>query len=573
MTFSRLKIIKKRNNSNAEKSAQPSRREIDELTQYSRQRKYRELLVTCESLSQKYPTDPVILNFQGLSYAGLKQFDQALNCYIKALEFKPDYAEAYCNIGIVLNSMRRPTEAIRNFREALNINPGYSAAQCNLGNAFVQIGSFDEAIACYYKALDVEPDSAPIHYNLGVALHTSGKFREATISYRRAIALNPAYATAYNNLGISLRFLGEISEAANCFRKAISISPDFADAHRHLSNTIKFDTHNEDVRAMEKSYAKTDLNEPQKMLLSFALGKAFEDLRQYEKAFEYFQIGNLLKRKTFDFSIDGAMKVIKRINQTFSSDLILHCQGVGLSDHSPIFVVGMPRSGTTLVEQILSSHRDVIGGGELPYLQQVVSSQFKDISDAKLKECILSSSPEKFSEAGKQYIELIRQYSQNAKYITDKTPLNFHLIGMIKLILPQAKIVHCCRDSRDTCMSIYRNYFEVPGNLYAYQLDELGHYYNLYVEQMVHWHSVFPNEIYDIQYEKLIHDQESQTRSLLKYCDLDWDDACLEFHKNKREVQTASATQVRKPLYSNSVELWKRYEKWLGPLLESLEYH
>ena len=221
------------------------------------------------------------------------------------------------------------------------------------------------------------------------------------------------------------------------------------------------------------------------------------------------------------------------------------------------------------MEQILASHPKVYGAGELDCLKQIVSSIFSKIDYAKF---IYNVNQERvdFSGAGNEYIYMIRKHSDTARFITDKMPSNFLRIGMIKLILPNAKVIHCCRDPLDTCVSIFKNYFSLDGNYYAYDLRELGQYYNLYRDLMNHWHSVLPDFIYDIQYEDVVADQEKQSRALLEYCGLEWDDACLEFYRTDRPVRTASAAQVRRPIYKDSVQSWKRYENWLSPLLEVL---
>ena len=230
----------------------------------------------------------------------------------------------------------------------------------------------------------------------------------------------------------------------------------------------------------------------------------------------------------------------------------------------------MPRSGTTLVEQILASHPKVHRAGELNYLHRVVTSRFTKIDDARFAESLNQASTGDFSGAGGEYIRMIRERADSAGFITDKMPLNFHLIGMIKLMLPNAKIIHCCRDPLDTCLSIFKNYFSFDGHYYAYDLDEIGRYYNLYRDLMRHWRHVLPGFIYDIQYENLVAEQEKQSRALLAYCGLEWDDACLEFHKTDRPVQTASSAQVRRPIYKDSVQSWKRYENQLAPLRDVL---
>ena len=306
------------------------------------------------------------------------------------------------------------------------------------------------------------------------------------------------------------------------------------------------------------------------MHLAFGLGKLFEDLRQYEKAFGHFLTGNAIKHGTYEFAIEDVEKYFERLKQLFTKDLFGKNKSAGSSDGKPIFVVGMPRTGTTLVEQVLASHPNVFGAGELDDLNRIVTSHFGAIDDVKFIENINQANTGEFSRAGDDYIGMIRERAETADFITDKMPDNFRLIGMIKLLMPNAKIIHCRRDPRDTCLSIFKTLFTIKGHYYAYDLGLLGQYYNLYRDLMTHWHSVLPGFIYDIHYEDVVADQEPQSRALLAYCGLEWDDACLEFHKTNRPVQTASAAQTRRPMYKDFIQSWKRFEKWLAPLLDEL---
>jgi len=243
---------------------------------------------------------------------------------------------------------------------------------------------------------------------------------------------------------------------------------------------------------------------------------------------------------------------------------------VGSSDETPIFILGMPRSGTTLIEQILASHPEIHGGGERYDLQRNIEAGFGKIGDAAFAVNINQASPDQFSMAGDNYVRGVRDRFIGGRYITDKMPNNFQLIGMIHLMLPNAKIIHCCRDPLDTCLSIFKNLFTADGHYYAYDLTELGRYYGLYGDLMNHWRDMLPGVIHDIHYEDLVMDQESETRALIEFFGLDWDDSCLEFQKTARPVHTTSSVQVRKPIYNDSIQSWKRYENRLSPLREAL---
>ncbi len=338
-------------------------------------------------------------------------------------------------------------------------------------------------------------------------------------------------------------------------------------AYRQLASLKKFSEYDHDVKAMEEAWATPDLSDEQRMQLAFGLGKSFDDLRRYEKAFRFFSAGNDIKRGTYNFSVEHAENNFGMIKKLFTIDMFADHRLAGASDETPIFILGMPRSGTSLVEQILASHPKVHGGGELDYLKNVVfhlNKSYKGIFTDVINQARINQ----FSNAGTKYIKMIRAHSNFARFITDKMPENFRFIGIIKLMLPNAKIIHCRRNPMDTCLSIFKNLFTGDGLLYTNNLRELGQYYKLYGDLMSYWHSVLPGFIYDIQYEDVVANQEKQSRALLEHCGLEWDDACVEFHKTNQPVQTLSSAQVRRPIYNDSVQAWKRYEKWLTPLLD-----
>jgi len=305
------------------------------------------------------------------------------------------------------------------------------------------------------------------------------------------------------------------------------------------------------------------------MHLGFGLAKAHEDLGHYEKSFAYLLEANTLKRRSFKFDMEDAERRFRHLTELFEPSLYARLQGSGSPDQTPIFIVGMPRSGTTLVEQILSSHPQVQGAGELPWLKEIIENAFGAIDDDAFYDRVREADIETFSRIGAGYAGRLRERSDGAAFVTDKMPFNFQFVGMINLVLPKAKIVHCRRDPLDTCLSIFKNYFS-EGNHFAYDMGELGRFYNLYRGVMAHWETVLPGRVFDIGYEDLVSDQETGSRALLEYCGLEWDDACLAFHKTDRTVVTNSSAQVRKPIYRDSVRSWKRYEDQLAPLIEAL---
>lgn len=526
-----------------------------------------------ESYKRTLAINPSLMAAQnnlGNALRELGKHEEAVSCFRNAISIKSDFPEAHFNLGNALRELGKLEEASTCYRKSISLKPDFADAHNNLGSVICETGNIREAIDCYREALTHKPDFAEAYSNLGAALRTLGIVDEAIASFRQSLVHKPNCAEVHNNLGNALRDQGKLDEATNSYKTALNIKPDFAEAHRHLSAMKKFSEYDDDFRLMEATYSKPDLNDYDKMHLAFGLGKAHEDLREYEQAFDFYRLGNSLKRMSLEFSIETFIQTVDALKEIFTAEFFREHGASGYPDPSPIFILGMPRSGTTLVEQIIASHTDVYGAGELNHLGHIVESLFGNVSDNNFKQVVSQSSVSKFTKAGNDYVDLVKQGVDGARFITDKMPHNFLYIGMIKLILPEAKIVHCCRDARDNCLSIYKNLFQASGHSYAYDLGELGEYYNKYQDLMEHWRTILPNVIYDIQYEDIVANQEAESRSLLSHCGLEWDEACLEFYNSKRAVKTTSAVQVRKPVYKDSVQLWQNYEKGLAPLLNIL---
>jgi tetratricopeptide (TPR) repeat protein len=507
----------------------------------------------------------------GYVHKSQKKFDEAEKSIRLAIKIKQDNAEMHNSLGIVLHSQGKLAEAVSSYEQAVKLKPDYAESYYNLGRVFREQGLLDEAISFFKRAITVNPDFVLAYNNLGNILHEQNKPDEALEFLNRALEIKPDFVEAHNNLGNVLKAQGNIAEAVASYNRALEIQPDFVDAYRQLAHARKYTEYNDEIRAMETLLQDDSMNDLQKMHLNFGLGKAYEDLGEYEKAFSCIQVANRLKRDTFEYAMSEDRVFINNIKKTFDEKFILEHTGAGCNSGTPIFIVGMPRSGTSLVEQILSSHPLVHGAGELGYMRSMLLKYCSKKVEPEIPDCIKKFGKNDFKKFGSAYVDKIRLHSQDAKYITDKMPHNFLNIGLIKLVLPNAKIIHCQRNPMDTCFSNFKNFF-TGTHKYAYDLQELGEYYKLYDQLMEYWHKILPGFIYDIQYEELVADQENQTRRLLEYCGLDWDDRCLSFHKSNRTVRTASSTQVRQPIYNDSVQLWKQYEKQLEPLLQALDY-
>jgi tetratricopeptide (TPR) repeat protein len=517
------------------------------------------------------PTFAEAHNSLGVTFKGLNKLDKAITSYKKAISIKPEYVEAYNNLSTALQITGDFDGAIVNCRHAISINSNYAEAHHNLGNALKKTGQLNEAVASYRRALIIDPDYGEVHSNLGMALQGIGEFDEAIACFRKAVSINPKNAISCNNLGNALLETGELDEAIASYRNAILANPDYAEAHRHLSFVVKHTEYDNDIAEMEALYSRDDISDEQKLNLGFGIGKALEDLKQYEKSFGFIREANRIKRASYDYSISEDQTFFNKTKEAFTSQFFSSHVDSGHADETPIFILGMPRSGTTLVEQILASHSLVFGAGELNDLACLVGRLSSDMVTGRYPECVTHYDKNVFKKTGTEYIERIRRHSHEAKYITDKMPQNFLQVGFIKAILPNAKVILCKRDPMDNCLSIFKNIFTgVGSHRYSYDMRELGHYYKLYLDLMEHWRNTLPGFMFEIQYEELVADQEIQTNKLLEFCGLPSEQACLSFHKTRRKVSTASSSQVRRPMYKDSIQLWKHYETQLEPLHRSI---
>ncbi|MEJ2033555.1 MAG: sulfotransferase [Deltaproteobacteria bacterium] len=502
---------------------------------------------------------------RGKAAAGQNRLEEAASCYRKALKLQPVHSDAWNNLGLICLAQNKLTEAIASFRQVIALKPDYAEAHFNLAVAFYDQGKLDDAVASIRQVLILKPHSAVAHFNLGNFLMAQGKLEEAIVGFRQALDEKPDYAEALCNLGVIYNELGRKESAIASLRKALSLKPDNVLAFKGLSRIMKFSEDDDVLRKMENLYSEGKLSRAERKDLGFALGNVFGDLKEYDKSFNYFLKANRLKRKSYEYSIQNDCNFFERIKEVFSADFFASHHGSGHQDRSPIFILGMPRSGTTLVEQILASHPLVFGAGELAILGHITSSICTGREIAQFPECMLHLGMDALARIGSDYLEKIRRQANDAEYITDKMPHNFLRVGLIKAILPHAKVIHCIRNPMDNCLSIFKMDFTGPHG-YAYDLVEIGQYYNLYRALMAHWEEVLPGFMYPLEYEKMVVDPERQTRNLLDFCGLPWDEACLHFYETERRVVTASLVQVRRPIYRDSIEVWRRHASQLEPL-------
>ncbi|MBI2234972.1 MAG: tetratricopeptide repeat protein [Micavibrio aeruginosavorus] len=518
------------------------------------------------------------------------KFEDAAGAARYAITFDPRYAEGWCNLSYALRETGKLNEAEQAAQRAVGLAPDSPEACIALAEVLYLTDRLDEAEAALTMARDHAPDSPRVLLKLSSVLEKATRTDEALEILDRLIETNPEMPEVFyrkatvhfmiNQLpqaqealskameispnlpaGLSLRAeidqaLGDMESSAANIRKAIAINPDLPYLYMTLAKTKKFtpgDSDLEKMLALEKDIARQ--GQHAEMSLCYALYRAFEDLGDYGRAFSYLKRGSDIKRAAIPYDENQSRFHMERIKTLFTRDFIDGFKGHQNFSDLPVFIVGMPRSGTTLTEQIISAHPDAYGAGELTDLT---------VAEMGVENIFTPATSEKFAEI---YLTRIRALAPDAKRITDKMPANFFRIGMIAAAMPNAKIIHCRRNPVDTCLSCYKQLF-ARGQYWSYDLEELGRYYLLYEEIMQHWRDVLPGRFYEIDYETTVGDFEHQARALIDYVGLPWDDRCLEPHKNKRTVLTASKTQVIKPVYKTSVESWRNYEAQLQPLVK-----
>jgi tetratricopeptide (TPR) repeat protein len=542
-------------------------------------------------------------NNLGNTLRAQKNYDGAVAAYQRALRLKPDYADAYNNLGTAVRNQKKPKDAEELYRKALALKPRDPSILTNLALslmdqkrvcealrlleqssaidphnhltylrlASVHLGRnmYDEAKAACESALRLKPEDPDGIDIMGQILLEQNHSEAALSHFRKAIALNPGLSAPYVRIANALQHLGRFDEAREASSKALEIDPKSTIALFNLADIKNFAPDDPHLHAMEDLVANADsLPEEDQIRLHFALGKAYGDLQLHEKSFDHLLRGNALKRRTLDYDEVMTLESIDRVRKVFTAEFLREKQGQGDPSRLPVFILGMPRSGTTLVEQILASHPAAFAAGEVRHLEAVVHSAQTNGEPRHPESIALSG--QQLRQIAAQYLARLRACSADAERITDKMPFNFIYVGLIHLALPNACIIHIRRNAVDTCLSCFSKLF-ADSQDYSYDLGELGRYYACYDNLMAHWRRILPEDaMLEIQYEQLIQDFEVWVRRIVAHCGLEWNDACLAFHRTERAVRTASASQVRRPIYKTSVGRWQLYKDFLQPLIKEL---
>ena len=487
---------------------------------------------------KQYPTDVPALRMLAEVAARLQRYSDAEVLLERALELAPSFVPARHNYAVVLHRQRKITAAwqqVQKLVEADPLNPSYRTLKAAIASG---IGEYDQALELYAGVLAEYPHNARVWMSYGHSLKTANRQADCVQTYRKSIELAPQLGEAYWSL-------------ANL-------------------KTFKFEP--ADLEAMQTQLSRGKLTPEDRFHFHFALGKAFEDAGQFAESFKHYEEGNSLRRKSVGYDADWNSEQMRRAKALFTPEFFAARAGQGASAPDPIFIVGLPRSGSTLLEQILSSHPQVEGTMELADIPNLVrelgGSQVR--ANSKYPEAIAALDGSALRALGERYLQLTRIYRRtNAPFFIDKLPNNFAHTGLIHLILPRAKVIDARRHPLGCCFSGYKQHF-ARGQHFTYNLDELGRYYRDYVELMAHYDAVLPGRVHRVIYEHLIEDTEGEVRRVLDYCGLPFDERCLRFYENERAVRTASSEQVRRPIYREGVDHWVNYESWLGPLKSAL---
>ena len=518
-----------------------------------------------ENYAEAYVNLAIALKAQGR----LTEADAACQ---RAIALKPAFAHAYNTLGSVLFEQGRFSDAERPLRHAISLRPHFAEAFSNLGGALSHQGRLAEAETACRQAIALKSDIAQTHYNLGTVLAEQDRLAEAETAFRRAIALKDDFADAHNSLGGTLKFLGRLGDARQSVERAMQLSPRNPSYLLNLAELKRFAPDDPDFAMMEElGHNIATLPLKQQIDLHFALSKACDDLGRPDGAIRHLLAGNALRRRQIHYDEAAVLGELERIQEVFTPELMQALRDAGEPSSVPVFIIGTPRSGTTLIEQIIASHPQVFGGGERLNLNLIATGFGAHTGHASpFPDVIAQISKRELRAAGARYVEEVMRLSPHATRITDKMPSNYRLAGLIHLLLPNAQIIHAVRDPLDTCLSCFSKLF-ANGQYQTYDLAELGRYYRQYRRVMDHWRRVLPaGRILDIRYEDIVADLEGQARRIVDHCGLEWHDRCLAFHETERPVHTASAVQVRQPIYKSATGRARRFTPFLQPLLDEL---
>ena len=510
----------------------------------------------------------IVKEIQNLFYA--KKYGLIIQETKKAIKKYPNISIFYNMMGLALSKLGKFNDAILVLKKGLSINQNDLAIINNLANAYKNVFNYEEAEKLYKISITKKKDYFNAYVNYGNLKRDLNNFTEAIAQYKNALNYNKKIPDIYYSLSMAYQALGDFKEAEEYAKKTIEINNKYTKADLLISRSRKYNTNDDHLAKMKEKLLKENLNNSEKVDLYFALAKAHEDFGEIEKSFEYLREGNKLQRNNINFDLNFEKKSFDDLKNFFSKVDFNKYKNISNDSRNIIFILGMPRSGTTLTEQIVSAHSKVYGSGELPYLTKITNEKFyenKTLSENKINKII--NNEKQISQIAEEYYSYLKGYEISSKFLTDKAPLNFLWIGFIKIFFPNSKIIHCKRNAKDNCVSLYKNVFE-GGINFCYTEDELGEYYKLYENLMVFWESKLPGAFLNIEYEKLVTEPKNEIKKILEYCELSWEENCLNFSDNKTPIKTASVGQARNRIYSSSLNSFTKYEVFLKDLFKLL---
>ena len=520
------------------KEKKPKKNEIARLNSLHAKKDFIGLEEECRNLLERYENSPEIQNFLGAALSGQELYQDSLEYFFKAI------------VDAESSSQK-------------------SRYLSNAGVSYLKLDDQKNALNYLTKAVEEDEENLNALQNQANAMRNLGKVEESLEVYQKAMSLNPKQANSFLFYSLALKVLGRFEDSKEYCFKALNLIPQWGMAHRHLSSMINYSEDKDHLIQMESLIKGNDLSDEDKMNLYFAISKALEELDMHKDSFNYLSKGNKLARKGVEFSTEHSNNYFRLVKDSFSKELFKSVETDDSLGDGIIFVLGMPRSGTSLVEQILASHSKVFGAGELRHYRKCIDKLYFEIEGKKFPKNFSSHSLDLVVEVGKHYQEMISDIRKDSPFFVDKMPYNFMYIPLIKLSLPKSRIVLCERNPLDNCLSIYKQKFGV-GNAYTYSLEELGNYFNSYKDIIDDWKYLLGDQIFCLNYEELTRNQKEVTANMLNYCGLEWEESCLDFHKTNRNNKTASSVQVRRPIYTSSIKLAEKYEEELKPLVNIL---
>ena len=525
--------------------------------------------VAIELTSAAIQVNPIVSSAyanRGNAYRHMGDFEKAFDDYNKALELAPNDFDANNSIGSLYIVTNDYPKALVHLKKALQVNPNASEVHINLGAAYLLRNRLDEAANHLEIALQLNPNDPNSYTSLAKVFRQRLMTDEARHCYEAGIAVNNTFPSLYEGLGALYLQLGDKEGAVESYRRVLELTPDAATALMGLVTAKDESLNDEIIEEFAKKLDGDQIGERNRRGYCFALGKYYDSHNQPDKAFDYIKRGNALKQAKYDRA--GTERFVDALIDYFDEDFFSSHHDYGLPTNKPMFIVGMPRSGTTLVETILSSHPDVFGAGESDEIGNLSMTMPLVLgADKAFPYCLDTLSAEKSQAYAGMYMRYLEGFGVESKHITEKLPNNFLYLGFIALLFPNTRIVYCKRNPINIGIS---NFFQdFAGELpWSYDLEDFVHFYKQHERIVEHWRKVLPMKIYEVQYEELVEEQERISHELLEYCGLEWTDECLNFHKSKRVVTTASLAQVRQPIYKSSVQRWKKYKSHIAPLLE-----